>query len=127
MDQVNSADENKLVDIISRLDRIEQSIVTKFDPLLDLLQLVVKNGIKKSYSQSENNESPVIEQPDLMYSSDTENVYISGKKTYDNRDLIKTTFKGSSWNKEKTAWSFKKFEDYEKILIEVFPNIVKDQ
>ena len=127
MDQVNSADENKLVDIISRLDRIEQSIVTKFDPLLDLLQLVVKNGIKKSYSQSENNASPVIEQPDLVYSSDSENVYISGKKTYDNRDLIKTTFKGSSWNKEKTAWSFKKFEDYEKILTEVFPNIVKDQ
>ena len=50
-----------------------------------------------------------------------------GKKTYDNRELIKTTFKGSSWNKEKSAWTFKIFEGYEKILLEVFPNIIKGQ
>lgn len=119
-------EEKTITDIIERLDRIEQSINTKLDPLLDLLQTVIKNGLKKSSSGNSEISEPEIP-PELMYYSDQENVYIHGKKTYDSRELIKTTFKGSSWNREKSAWSFKKFDDYEKTLTSVFPNIIKDQ
>jgi len=117
---------NTLEEIIQRLDRIEQSINSKLDPLLDLLQVVIKNGLKKSSSESVEISEPEI-RPELMYYSDCENVYIHGKKTYDSREVIKATFKGASWNKEKSAWSFKKFDDYEKTLTSVFPNIIKDQ
>jgi len=120
-------DEHNISQIIERLDKIEQSINSKLDPLLDLLQTVVKTSLKKTATNREITETPNIEACDLMYTSDEENVYISGKKTYDNRELIKTTFKGSSWNKEKSAWTFKIFEGYEKILLEVFPNIIKGQ
>lgn len=117
-------DQTNFSEIIERLDRIEQSINGKLDPLLDLLQTVVKTGLKKTTNSPEPVE---IETPDLIYNSDSDNVYISGKKTYDNRELIKATFKGSSWNKERSAWSFKKFDDYEKTLVDVFPNIIKGQ
>lgn len=112
--------------ILERLDKIEQIINAKIDPLLDLLQTVISTSLKKNNTKS----SPEPEQtvvPDLIYMSDSENVYISGNKTYDNRELIKATFKGSSWNREKSAWTFKKFEEYEKTLLEVFPNIIKGQ
>ncbi len=112
--------------ILERLDKIEQIINAKIDPLLDLLQTVISTSLKKNNIKS----SPDPEQTvvsDLTYVSDSENVYISGNKTYDNRELIKATFKGSSWNREKSAWTFKKFEEYEKTLLEVFPNIIKGQ
>ena len=41
-------EENSLKDIIERLDRIEQTINHKLDPLLELLQAVIKNGLKLS-------------------------------------------------------------------------------
>ena len=110
--------------ILERLDRIEHIINTKIDPLLDLLQTVISASLKKNITKS----SPEPEQifvPDLVYTPDSENVCISGNKTYDNRELIKATFKGSSWNREKSAWTFKKFEGYEKTLSDVFPNIIK--
>lgn len=113
-------------EILERLDRIEESINAKLDPLLDLLQTIISTSLKKTTTHTEN-ESPNLQVPDLMYTSDSENVYISGNKTYDNRELIKTTFRGSSWNKEKSAWTFKKFENYEKTLVDVFPNIIKGQ
>ena len=122
-------EENSLKDIIERLDRIEQTINNKLDPLLDLLQAVIKNGLKLSnntpnetYTEAEN--TPI---PELTYREDNEYIYISGSKTYDNRELIKATFRGASWNKEKSAWAFKKFEDYETIITDVFPNIIKGQ
>ena len=110
--------------IIERLDRIEHLINAKIDPLLDLLQNVISTSLKKHANTTLNEVEQV---PDLMYTTDSENVYISGNKTYSNRELIKATFKGSSWNKEKSAWTFKKFEDYEKTLTFVFPNIIKGQ
>ena len=119
MDEINKNE------ILERLDRIEESINAKLDPLLDLLQTIISTSLKKT-STSET-ESSSLQVPDLMYASDSENVYISGNKTYDNRELIKTTFRGSSWNKEKSAWTFKKFENYEKTLVNVFPNIIKDR
>lgn len=114
-------------EILERLDRIEESINAKLDPLLNLLQTIISTGLKKTGSSIENESLDKVQTPDLAYTSDSENVYISGNKTYDNRELIKTTFKGSSWNKEKSAWTFKKFEDYEKTLVNVFPNIIKGQ
>jgi len=120
MDEIDS-------EIIERLDRIEQSINGKLDPLLDLLQTVISTSLKKTAINPTETEHAHAPAADLVYTSDSENVYISGNKTYDNREVIKATFKGSNWNKEKSAWTFKKFEDYEKTLFNVFPNIIKGQ
>lgn len=120
--------ENNISEILERIDRIEQTINSKLDPLVDILQTVISNSLNKTnVNSTEDTNSNSIVSPDLMYVSDSENVYISGNKTYDNRELIKATFKGSSWNKERSAWTFKKFEDYEKTLTNVFPNIIKGQ
>ncbi len=114
--------------LLERLDKIEESINAKLDPLLDLLQTIISTNLKKtSTATTIENESSNVQTPELMYISDSENVYISGNKTYDKRELIKATFRSSSWNKEKSAWTFKKFEDYEKTLVNVFPNIIKGQ
>lgn len=118
--------ENNISEILERIDRIEQTINSKLDPLVDILQTVISNSLKKTDVNSTEDTNSIVP-PDLMYVSDSENVYISGNKTYDNRELIKATFKGSSWNKERSAWTFKKFEDYEKTLTNVFPNIIKGQ
>jgi phage gp45-like len=118
--------DDNISEIIKRIDRIEQTINSKLDPLVDILQTVISNSLKKTNinsTEDTNSHAP----PDLMYVSDSENVYISGNKTYDNREIIKATFKGSSWNKERSAWTFKKFEDYEKTLTNIFPNIIKGQ
>lgn len=116
----------RLESIELRLQNIEQIIEAKLDPLLDLLQAVIKTNLVNSNANKtpEQENTPPVE---LMYSEQGDNVYISGTKTYNNREIIKATFKGASWDKEKSAWSFKKFTDYEKTLTEVFPNIIKDQ
>tara|TARA_B100000287_G_scaffold428731_1_gene480647 strand:- start:12971 stop:13339 length:369 start_codon:yes stop_codon:yes gene_type:complete len=116
----------RLESIELRLQNIEQVIEAKLDPLLDLLQAVIKTNLVNSNANKtpEQENTPPVE---LMYSEQGDNVYISGTKTYNNREIIKATFKGASWDKEKSAWSFKKFTDYEKTLTEVFPNIIKDQ
>ena len=116
----------RLESIELRLQNIEQVIEAKLDPLLDLLQAVIKTNLVNSNASktTEQENTPPVE---LMYSEQGDNVYISGTKTYNNREIIKATFKGASWDKEKSAWSFKKFTDYEKTLTDVFPNIIKDQ
>lgn len=116
----------RLESIELRLQNIEQVIEAKLDPLLDLLQAVIKTNLVNSNANKtpEQENTPPVE---LMYSKQGDNVYISGTKTYNNREIIKATFKGASWDKEKSAWSFKKFTDYEKTLTDVFPNIIKDQ
>ena len=115
-------------EILERLDRIEETLKGKLEPLLDLLQTVINTNINKSglsETSAFTQEPAKVEKPDLMYTTDEENVYISGNKTYDNRTLIKATFQGSSWNKERSAWAFKKFDNFEETLSNVFPNIVK--
>lgn len=116
----------RLESIELRLQNIEQVIEAKLDPLLDLLQAVIKTNLVNSNANKtpEQENTPPVE---LVYSEQGDNVYISGTKTYNNREIIKATFKGASWDKEKSAWSFKKFTDYEKTLTDVFPNIIKDQ
>tara|TARA_Y100000992_G_C21272305_1_gene497645 strand:- start:1383 stop:1742 length:360 start_codon:yes stop_codon:yes gene_type:complete len=113
----------RLESIEQRLQNIEQIIEGKLDPLLELLQLVIKTNLTKDKTTIEPVPPPV----DLMYSEHSDTVYITGTKTYNNREIIKATFKGASWDKEKSAWSFKRFDDYEKTLLNVFPNILKDQ
>jgi hypothetical protein len=116
--------------ILDRLERIEKNIA-KIEPLVDLLQMIIKNNLKNINSQVETTqvETTQVETtpPELMYTRDGDTIYISGTKTYDNRDMIKATFKGASWNKEKTAWAFKYFEDFETVVSGVFPNIIKGQ
>ena len=117
---------HRLESIELRLQNIEQVLEAKLDPLLDLLQVVIKTNlvnVNSNKTREQENASPV----ELMYSEQGDNVYISGTKTYDNREIIKATFKGASWDKERSAWSFKKFTDYEKTLTHVFPNIITDQ
>ena len=111
--------------INDRISNLETLINSKMDPLLDLLQMVVKNKLNNG-TEPLNTPIPDKEVPNLVYRELGENVYISGKKTYDSRNLIKETFRGSTWDKEKSAWSFKKFENYEEILKSVFPDIVND-
>ena len=115
--------------IIADLEPVDrETINNKIASLVDLLQIIITNVINKSSLNSEIKDSNNSEiNSDLMYYSDEDSVYIHGKKTYENKDLIKKTFKGSSWCKDKSAWTFKKFENYEKILNEAFPNIIKDQ
>ena len=112
-------------EILERLDRIEETLKGKLEPLLDLLQTVINTNINKSGLSETGTEPAKADKPELMYTTDEENVYISGTKTYDNRTLIKATFQGSSWNKERSAWAFKKFDNFEETLTNVFPNIIK--
>ena len=74
----------------------------------------------------ENVSLPEISDPDLYYVIGEEFIFIKGKKTYQNRDKIKTSFNGL-WNKEKSAWAFKKYENFEEKLSEVFPDITEGQ
>lgn len=120
-------DETDKTEILERLSRIEESINAKLDPLLDLLQTIISANLAKTAFSENEHETANLPVADLVYKSDSENVYISGNKTYENRELIKTTFRGSSWNREKSAWTFKKFENYEKTLEDVFPTIIKDR
>lgn len=122
---MNTEITEELKKINDRISNLETLINSKMDPLLDLLQMVIKNKLNTG-EEPVNSPIPDREVPNLVYRELGENVYISGKKTYDSRHLIKETFKGSAWDNEKKAWSFKKFENYEEILKSVFPDIVKD-
>lgn len=104
---------------------IEEKINKKIDPLVELLQVIVRKNLMEI---NENEGKNIVkEKPPFYYVVEDELVIIKGKKTYSNKDKIKENFKDSIWNKEKSAWTFKKFENYEDKLKEVFPDIVKDQ
>lgn len=114
---------------LDRLERIEKNIA-KLEPLVDLLQMIIKNNLRNiNTSNNTSVEIPLVSPspPELIYTREADTIYISGTKTFDNRDTIKATFKGASWNKEKTAWAFKYFEDFETVISGVFPNIIKGQ
>lgn len=114
--------EEKIDYLINKIEKIEQIITSKIDPMVDLIQVLIQNGIKNC---SENPETE--NNPELLYKEDENIILITGTKTYENKELIKSTFKDSSWDKQKSAWVFKKFEDYETVLLNVFPNIIKRQ
>jgi len=118
--------DNRIKIIEDKLEKIEQ----KMGPLLELLETIIRTKIDKNTIDVENmNISPkeIKETRDLVYKMENDTVCIYGNKTYSFKDLIKASFKGASWNKEKSAWSFKIFENYDNIITSVFPDIIKDQ
>ena len=87
-DSINTGVAMIETDILERLDLIEKSINMKLNPLIDLLQTVISTNLKNTTIENESSNVNVnvnTNVPDLMYTSDSENVYISGNKTYDNR------------------------------------------
>ena len=104
-----------------KLDAIELNM----SPLLDLLNTLIKNNISIDTLV----EEPKEVKPELAYRVDGDNIYIYGTKTFDNKDLIKTTFFNPSWSKENSSWTFSVGlnPNYENKLNESFPNIIKGQ
>ena len=124
---VNSIEsfENKTQKLEEKLDSIE----SKLAPLLDLLNSIIKTNItEETIGKVEPRET----KPDLAWRVEDDNIYIYGNKTFDNRELIKSSFKNASWSKENSAWTFKVFENYEDTIATFFPTIlafpsIKDQ
>lgn len=113
--------EEKIDNLGEKLDSLELNM----SPLLDLLNTLIKNNISVDTLE----EEPKEVKPELAYRVDGDNIYIYGKKTFDNKDLIKSTFKNASWSKENSAWTFSVTlnPEYEDKLNKSFPNIVKGQ
>ena len=111
--------------INKKLDTIDKKLHTERDSLIELLRDIVTTGLRNTNTQREENKQEITE-PDLYYIIVEDDVFIKGKKTYQNKDKIKTSFNGT-WNKEKTAWSFKKFDNFEEKLKEEFPDITEGQ
>jgi len=111
--------ENRFEGLEDKLDGIELNM----SPLLDLLNTLIKNNISIDTLE----EEPKEVKPELAYRVEGDNVYIYGTKTFDNKEIIKSSFKNTSWSKENSSWTFKVFDNYEKTFETFFPNIVKDQ
>tara|TARA_B110000902_G_scaffold136479_1_gene157959 strand:+ start:1059 stop:1460 length:402 start_codon:yes stop_codon:yes gene_type:complete len=117
----------ELSDIKKRIEVIENNLNGKMDSLIDLLKDITTTNLRNTnVTTGENVSLPEISDPDLYYVIGEEFIFIKGKKTYQNRDKIKTSFNGL-WNKEKSAWAFKKYENFEEKLSEVFPDITEGQ
>jgi len=116
---------NRINIIEEKLEKLEK----RMEPLLELLETIIKQNIDKTSMEEENVSSPkeIKETRDLVYKVENDVIYIYGTKTYNTKDLIKASFKGASWNKERSAWSFKLFENYDSIITNIFPDIIKDQ
>lgn len=111
--------------INKKLDTIDKKLHTERDSLVELLRDIVTTGLRNTTTQREENKQEITE-PDLYYIIIEDDVFIKGKKTYQNKDKIKTSLNGT-WNKEKSAWLFKKYENFEEKLKEVFPDITEGQ
>lgn len=119
--------EDKLDAIDTRFDSLEEkmdAIELNMDPLLDLLNNLIKTNINEDTLGP---PEPKEVKPELSYRVEGDNVYIYGTKTFDNKEIIKSSFKNTSWSKENSSWTFKVFDNYEKTFETFFPNIVKDQ
>lgn len=111
--------------INNKLDAIDKKLNFERDSLVELLRDIVTTGLRNTNTQPDDNKQETSE-PDLYYIIEEEFIFIKGKKTYQNKDKIKMNLNGT-WNKEKSAWSFKKFENFEEKLKEVFPDITEGQ
>ena len=121
-------EELKCID--KKIDLIEKNLNGKMDSLIDLLRDIVTTNLRNTSTSTNTSEivpenAPVSE-PELYYAIGEEFIFIKGKKTYQNKDKIKTSFNGV-WNKEKFAWAFRKYENFEEKLKEVFPDITEGQ
>jgi len=111
--------------INNKLDIIDKKLNFERDSLVELLRDIVTTGLRNTNTQGADNKQETTE-PDLYYIIGEEFIFIKGKKTYQNKDKIKLNLNGM-WNKEKSAWSFKKFENFEEKIKEVFPDITEGQ
>ncbi len=127
--------EEKIIEELSsikqRIETIEKNLNGKMDSLIELLRDIVTTNLRNTNANNNVSESATecvktTDEPELYYIIGEEFIFIKGKKTYQNKDKIKSLFNGI-WHKEKFAWAFKKYDDFEKKLLEVFPDITKGQ
>jgi len=111
--------------INKKLDIIDKKLNFERDSLVEILRDIVTTGLRNTNVQRDDNKQETTE-PDLYYIIGEEFIFIKGKKTYQNKDKIKTSLNGM-WNKEKSAWAFKKYENFEEKLKEIFPDITEGQ
>tara|TARA_B110001450_G_scaffold240272_1_gene248904 strand:- start:682 stop:1053 length:372 start_codon:yes stop_codon:yes gene_type:complete len=114
--------------INKKLDAIDKNLNGKIDCLIDLLRDIVTTNLRNTITNTSEivPENASVSEPELYYAIGEEFIFIKGKKTYQNKDKIKTSFNGV-WNKEKFAWAFRKYENFEEKLKEVFPDIIEGQ
>ena len=121
-------EELKCID--KKIDLIEKNLNGKMDSLIDLLRDIVTTNLRNTSTSTNTSEivpeNASVSEPELYYAIGEEFIFIKGKKTYQNKDKIKTSFNGV-WNKEKFAWAFRKYENFEEKLKEVFPDIIEGQ
>lgn len=111
--------------INEKLSIIDKKLHTERDSLVELLRDIVTTGLRNTIAPRDDNKQETVES-DLYYTIVEDNIFIKGKKTYQNKDKIKNNLNGT-WNKEKSAWSFKKFDNFEEKLKEEFPDITEGQ
>ena len=116
----------ELARINKKLDDIDKKLHTERESLVEILRDIITTNLRNTKEGTTVNSQSDIVEPDLYYAIGEEFVFIKGKKTYQNKDKIKTLL-NSAWNKEKSAWAFKKYENFEEKLKEVFPNITEGQ
>lgn len=121
---------DELDKINKKINSIENNLNSKMDSLVDLLRDIVSTHLKQINTSSNTsfstNCSDTVVIPDLYYTTDEEFIFIKGKKTYQNKDKIKSMLNGV-WNKEKNCWSFRKYANFEEKLKETFPDITEGQ
>jgi|TARA_B110000902_G_C14030968_1_gene484024 hypothetical protein len=114
--------------INKKLDAIDKNLNGKIDCLIDLLRDIVTTNLRNTITNTTEtvSENATVTEQDLYYVIGEEFIFIKGKKTYQNKDKIKMSLNGV-WNKEKSAWAFRKYENFEETLKEVFPDITEGQ
>lgn len=119
-------EELKCID--KKIDMIEKNLNGKMDSLIDLLRDIVTTNLRNTSTNAAEtvSENATVTEQDLYYAIGEEFIFIKGKKTYQNKDKIKMSLNGV-WNKEKSAWAFRKYENFEEKLKEVFPDITEGQ
>jgi hypothetical protein len=119
-------EELKCID--KKIDLIEKNLNGKMDSLIDLLRDIVTTNLRNTSTNAAEtvSENATVTEQDLYYAIGEEFIFIKGKKTYQNKDKIKMSLNGV-WNKEKSAWAFRKYENFEEKLKEVFPDIIEGQ
>jgi len=114
--------------INKKLDAIDKNLNGKIDCLIDLLRDIVTTNLRNTITNTTEtvSENATVTEQDLYYVIGEEFIFIKGKKTYQNKDKIKMSLNGV-WSKEKSAWAFRKYENFEETLKEVFPDITEGQ
>lgn len=114
--------EERLICIEEKLDKLL--------PLVDLLDHIIRANIDKTDDLKNNSDSEDETFKhlgrDLVYTVKEDSIYIYGTKTYQFRELIKSSLTDASWCKEKQAWKCKVFNNYDSYITNIFQDISKD-